>query len=90
MDEIVCKQCGRCCYFFVKDKIVKCGNLVLLKDGKTRCRVYATRLGRPLSKDMRCAFRKDCPWNFKDCPYNVLFPDKPMFPVDVKVKGVLV
>ena len=81
MDDLRCLKCGRCCYFFVKGKVVKCGNLVLLKGGKTRCRVYASRLGRPLGGGMVCSFRCDSVWDFKDCPLNC---GRPLFPVDVK------
>ena len=41
---MVCERCGSCCWLG-KDRSHKCKFLVLLKNGKTLCRIYKTRLG---------------------------------------------
>jgi hypothetical protein len=80
MTEIECEKCGKCCYWIVKDKIVRCKFLRVQESGETRCIRYYNRLGTPLGKGIKCGFRKDAPFNFEGCPYNVLYPEKPMFP----------
>ena len=59
---------------------MKCGNLLKLKEGGTRCRVYSSRIGRPIGHNFHCGLRKNSAWNFEGCPYNSLNPEKPMFP----------
>jgi len=45
--EAKCKRLGDCCYFNNPETGVrtKCRNLVILKSGKTLCRIYKHRLG---------------------------------------------
>lgn len=69
----VCKRCGRCCRLIINGVLredVKCPHLVILKSGKTLCRVYKTRLGRKLNSETECYLRKDIPLNYPDCPFN--------------------
>lgn len=80
-NEPTCLMCGSCCFYLHKGRVVKCGNLIKLKEGKTRCKIYPYRLGKPIGNKMKCGFRKDSLYNFENCPYNFLSPEKPMFPV---------
>ena len=67
-----CLRCGQCCYFQDKEGPTdkKCKFLIILKSGKTLCRIYKTRLGTKLGPKNQCIERKDCNYNFKGCPYN--------------------
>jgi hypothetical protein len=70
-----CLRCGRCCHFFLDGKLHKCNMLVKLKNGKTLCRIYKTRLGRVLgvAKDgrkMLCNNREDVKLDWFCCPFN--------------------
>jgi len=76
--EIRCLMCGQCCYLLDKDDKItrhKCKHLIRLKNGKTLCRIYSSRLGKKLSKYSVCGLRKDSPYDFPGCPYNT---NKPM------------
>jgi hypothetical protein len=48
----------------------KCKHLVTLKNGKTLCRIYKTRLGTMTSKTNRCSMRETFPFNIPGCSYN--------------------
>jgi hypothetical protein len=82
---IECNSCGKCCHYIKKGVRVKCPFLVLLPNGKTRCRQYHSRLGKTIGKVdgkiIRCTERKFSDFNYSGCPYNVLFPDKEMCPI---------
>lgn len=80
MEEITCKRCGRCCHYILDGKIKKCKYLIV--HGKTTsCRIYKHRIGTIVTPmGNRCGYRKDSIYNFEGCPYNKLYPDKPMFP----------
>lgn len=75
---IKCLQCGKCCYKLVKGKLEKCKFLIKLKEGKTICRIYNNRLGTETGHKSVCIERKDSPFNYKNCPFNILSPKKPM------------
>ena len=65
--EPVCNHCGKCCYWNGQ----KCKNLVLLKSGKTLCRIYYNRLGSKTGTgDAICVNRIDSHKNYPGCPYN--------------------
>jgi hypothetical protein len=76
MEEITCKRCGKCCFLTFGEKAVKCKHLVKLPSGKYFCRIYnkKNRLGTEIGKfnDLTyyCGFRKNAPYDYKDCPYN--------------------
>ena len=81
MIEPQCRRCGRCCYVLKDGKWVKCRYLVKLSNGKSLCRTYNNkRIGKDCGSGARCGFRYQSEWNFKDCPYNELYPDKPIAP----------
>lgn len=80
LELIECLNCGRCCHNLVNGVWIPCRYLKRLSDGTTRCRVYYRRMGLKLEKNWKCSLRKDSPYNFTGCPYNVLFPEKPMAP----------
>lgn len=72
--EIDCLRCGKCC------KWTGCKFLKTLPDGKTECIRYYNRLGIKISSRIVCGWRKDSPFNFEGCPYNILDPNKPIMP----------
>ena len=78
--DIKCLLCGKCCHLIIdgKQSKIPCKHLVRLKSGKTLCRVYKTRLNRDIGHENRCYMRKDSPWNYPGCPFNILDPKKPM------------
>lgn len=65
-----CRRCGRCCYYEVKNKLIKCRYLVIKADKTTECKVYLRRIGIPLTKGIYCGWRNQTTFDFKDCPYN--------------------
>lgn len=80
---ILCKRCGRCCYYVLDGKTKKCKFLVELHFETfdktkcitrtvTACRIYNNRLGVEISKGVYCGRR-----GFEDkriidgCPFNI-------------------
>lgn len=60
-------MCGLCCKLpNGKD----CKHIVRLKNGKTLCRVYKTRLGRTLAPGVICGPREMDKNNYEGCPFN--------------------
>ena len=80
-----CKNLGKCCWFLVKGKPKKCPFLRYTPDGTTRCHRYRTRLGTVIGPGVKCGWRKDAPFNFIGCEYNV--EHKPFFPTDITFKN---
>jgi len=75
---MTCINCGKCCYIFDKilKKRVKCKHLVILEDGKTKCRIYNNRLYKCIfiQKDgsrVLCSMRDRVKLNYPGCPYNI-------------------
>jgi hypothetical protein len=84
MTDIACKRCGLCCYIEIdgKPSNKKCRHLVILKSGRTLCRIYTNlknRLGKDLGSGNACVSRKDSPFDYEGCPYNT---DKPIIYLD--------
>ena len=77
-EHIVCNRCGQCCYFMVDGKKKKCKHLVLLKNGKSLCRIYSKRLGKVLYSRVKgeeriqsvCMMREEVYYNYPNCPFN--------------------
>lgn len=68
-----CLRCGQCCYIKNKDDKItkkKCRFLVILKSGKTLCRIYNNRLGTMITKENVCILRENDKRNYPGCPYN--------------------
>ena len=73
-----CLQCGRCCHYYVDGNAIPCPFLIDLRNGKTRCIIYGTRLTmRNTNGKLICLLRKNSPYDFVGCPYNT---DKPFPP----------
>jgi uncharacterized cysteine cluster protein YcgN (CxxCxxCC family) len=95
--EIKCNRCGRCCYWEDDDgKIRKCVNLIHLPSKKTVCRAWVHRVGKTIGfkggcsdRPVTCNMRKDVPYRYPDCPYNVLHPNTPMKNWDILGKRKL-
>lgn len=74
-----CVQCGKCCHFMTKEGLKPCKFLLII-DGKTKCKVYRTRLGRLIFYGdsnfpaMICSQRKMTDTDFKGCPLNTNKP----------------
>lgn len=71
--ESLCTNCGLCCMPNGKD----CKHLQRLGNGTTKCKVYATRLGRVVGKDdagnnIYCSNIMWTPDLYEGCPYNEL------------------
>ena len=74
-----CLRCGFCCY--LKDDNgnltkKKCRFLVILKSGKTICRIYKNRLGTDTGNNNVCTLRVNDKHNYPGCPYNEVKNDK--------------
>ena len=67
---IKCLFCGKCCYYLENGILTKCKFLVKRKNGKTLCRVYSTRLGRPIGVNHHCDLRVNSEFDYEGCPYN--------------------
>jgi len=69
----ICKRCGLCCYLIIDNKPSnkKCRNLVLLKSGTTVCRIYGNRIGTNIGRGNLCVNRKDSPFDYEGCPFNL-------------------
>jgi hypothetical protein len=68
-----CKRCGKCCYRLIKTGIItneKCKYLIILKNGRTLCRIYKNRLGTKTHENNVCGLRTAFPFNIKGCPQN--------------------
>jgi hypothetical protein len=84
--EIDCLRCGRCCFGQSDDGIKKCRFLIQYPSGKTFCRIYKNRLGvkcgfKYKGEDIICWQRTATPFNYQNCPYNELYPEKPILDV---------
>jgi len=42
---------------------------------------YKNHLGTRISKNVFCTSRNNTPYNYENCPYNVLHPNKKVFRV---------
>jgi len=82
MNEPTCKRCGQCCFLLDEKTAIQtntpCKYLIFHPGGKTSCRIYPNRLGADIGNGNKCVLRKDSRYNFPDCPFNVLAPNKPM------------
>ena len=74
---IKCLRCGACCYHSLNGKKIKCKFLIILKSGKTFCRIYhqRDRIGKIIyvdksGKKFICKKRVNVKKNFPNCPYN--------------------
>ena len=66
-----CLRCGKCCYLNNNGvQFSKCKYLLILKNGKTLCRIYKNRLGVEIAKGHFCTLRENVTYNFLGCPYN--------------------
>ena len=68
-----CNRCGKCCHILTSDGTItnkECQYLIHLSNGKTRCKIYKTRLGTKIDKTHRCGMRTDFPFNIPNCPQN--------------------
>jgi hypothetical protein len=81
---IICKRCGKCCHYLYHGKEYKCRFLVKLPDGTTVCRIYKNRIGTNIDGKARCGPREQSSFNYEGCDYNILSPNKPMFPQKIK------
>jgi hypothetical protein len=71
----VCERCGTCCHFNDETgRKRKCKFLVKLKNGKTLCRVFNTRLGRLLYQrgefKVYCHLMENIKAKYPGCPFN--------------------
>jgi hypothetical protein len=71
-----CLRCGQCCHYPIQGILTPCRFLKKLPDGKTRCGVYKTRIGRVMFNINNvtyviCGDRKDSRFNYPGCPYNI-------------------
>ena len=69
-EEHYCQRLGHCCYYWKDGVRKKCKNLVRLKDGKTLCRIFKTRLGTEIDKGVFCNMRVDDHTNYPGCKFN--------------------
>ena len=72
-----CVRCDQCCYHRIPGKKpIKCKFLVILKSGKTLCRIYNLkgRIGKiTYKKDgymSKCFEIKDSQYDYPHCPLN--------------------
>ena len=84
-----CSRCGQCCFLRDSNGVPykKCKHLVVLKSGKTLCRVYNARLGRKIGPINKCTMRENVNINYKDCPWNV--DGQREIEIDVKNRRVI-
>ncbi len=83
MPSLKCLRCGKCCFFVIDGISHKCRFLILLKSGKTCCKIYRIRktlakLNKPLHiyPNVLCLTREQqiklTNQEYDYCPYNVL------------------
>ena len=75
MINVICKRCGKCCYYYHNRNIKQCKYLKHLSNGKTSCEIYKNRLSIVLDINdddtiIYCAKRNDNEVNYEGCPYN--------------------
>ena len=89
-----CRNCGQCCFLMNQSMVPsdkKCKHLVILKSGRTLCRIYNKRLRHNIGKapdgnPNHCWYREDQKINFKACPYNK--PGQPEYEIDIRKRKV--
>lgn len=76
INEVKCKQCGRCCIVFNNGVWEDCKYLIRylrgegINEKRTRCLIYQHRLYAIIGRGQYCNKREKVPSNFPDCPFN--------------------
>jgi len=72
-----CLNCGKCCIVLSgSGQWIPCR----YRDNKRKiCMIYKTRIGKKISENMVCGYRRNLKFNIPGCPYNKT--DQPVHPV---------
>jgi len=73
-NEKECINCGKCCYHHIGGgKLVKCPYLIILPSGKSRCRIYNSRLKTKIKiegKTFYCVYYSEVKHEIEGCSLN--------------------